>query len=330
MKFLVIVVCLLINHYWRKDRVLPGDAWFVNYQRWLRENLLRLPENVRQHEVIYPLTILFIPIAIFYGFSWAAAGVLLNFITLGLHVLVLLLAFDRINIVQLTQRYLALWRAGNFEAAYTLIQEQSRDRVEGSFAEYRSLHQKFCDLLIASYLERLFVVMFWYLLLGPAGVLLYAMARLYCLHEGYMHAEKWHEGNDATSLMLRLVYILEWPVARAMGLTFSLAGDFVASFSRLRESFMTDIPALRLVRLCAVAALGSVSVRLHSEIRPAAAADESSAGDIDDIVTGKVEPLDEGFCEWAARQLEELLSLLVRSQVIWVAVLALLAVYGFG
>ncbi len=316
MKFLVILICLLINHFWRKERFLPGSSWLSSYTSGVRRLFARLP-GLLAHPLLLVLVLLLIPSLALYGLIWLAEDLLLGLLTVLLHIVVVLLALDRVSMVDLVQRYLTHWRAGDYEGAYLLLQRQSDGRVEGSFAGYAGLHRKFCQMLLASYFERLFVVVFWYMLLGPVGVLWYALARCLACMEGVQGAVSWQQDSGAAGLVSKLIFIFEWAPARLLSLTFSMAGDFVASFSRLRDRFLSLVPGLDLVKICALAALGSVSVRLQAAFECSRVIDPS-------MFDG------ESYPQWAARQLEELLSLLQRSQVIWISVLALLTLYEAG
>jgi len=324
MKFLVVLVCLLINHYWREDRKFSGESWFPGFQRWLSARLMQFPAVVKRFDVVFPAALLLLPAILLTIVLWISNGVLLGFITLALHILVLLFALDRLNIIQLSRQYLTHWRSGDYEGAWLLLEEQAPDRFEGSFAEYSGLHQKFYDFLVASYFERLFVVIFWYLLLGPAGVLLYTIGRLYCVSEAGSGSSRWQEEGGAAALILRLLFILEWLPARGLAMTFSLAGDFVAAFNRLKEYFLSQAPAFEVVKACAVDASGSSSVRMPMNFDTAVVAE--NAGMTGTAVTENPE----SYPEWAVRRTEELLSLMLRSQVIWISAMALLTVYGFG
>jgi AmpE protein len=314
MKFLVVLICLLINHYWREQRNISAEAWFPAFQSWLGARLKQVPAVAVRFELVFPAALLLLPLLLLVLVLWVSAGLMLGFVTLALHILVLLIAFDRLNIIHLSGQYLSQWRAGDYEGAWRLLEEQAPDRFAGSFVEYSGLHKKFFEVVVASYFERLFAVIFWYLLLGPIGVLLYAAARLIARNESE------NESTWQDALIPRLVFILEWLPARALALTFSLAGDFVAAFHRLRENFLSQAPAQELVKACAIDASESSLLRTsvkYEELAPTA----TFAGGMESPGS---------YPQGAARQIDELLSLMFRSQVIWLTVLALLTVYGFG
>ena len=179
------------------------------------------------------------------------------------------------------------------------------------------MHEHCYRFILADALERLFAILFWYLILGPVGAIVYyALVQLRAL--SYLDFESANE-----HWLRRLIFVLEWPVARLLGLTFALAGDFEAGFKRLRELFFSDRGALDVVPLCAHAATGTGYKALVVH-------DSEEAGEMNTLVID----LDEGASRLSPRkcvqQIEDLIALLDRSQIIWISTLALLAFYGIG
>lgn len=319
MTFLVILLALLINHYWQRDTALFGDDWFVTLQRSLRARVQALDPEQPAPGPLYPLLLLCLLPLLLIVLLFAVEGVLLGSVTLLIHVGLLLVLFDRVSLRSFTEAYLSRWRSGDFEAAFLLLQERRGQLALDNASDRDAVHEQFCRYIVSSSFERLFAVVFWYLVLGPAAALLYHLSVLF-----RSRALQDHD-SDAGRLILRLGYLLEWVPARLLALTFSLAGDFVAAFARLRELWLdTDRGAVSLVLACALAAAGSARRTLFVK--------ESAQGDSVDTVL--IESEDAGDHAHAAlhsaQQAEDLLGLLQRSQVIWVTLLAVLAVYGAG
>lgn len=78
--------------------------------------------------------------------------------------------------------------------------------------------------LLAEQLRQLFAPVFWFLVLGPVAALAYYLLRL-CA-EGRVSA--------SPALAQRLLHFADWPVVRVLGLSFALAGDFVATWTHWR------------------------------------------------------------------------------------------------
>lgn len=331
MKFLVILLALAVNHYWTRDRDILNDTWFVRFQAWLAERTRELPEQLAQHTLLYPALVLLLPTLVLALVLLLVDGVAFGLVTLLVHMGVLLALFDRVNVNSLTSRYLELWRAENYEGAFLLLQERWHQVSLDNCDNRAMLHDEFCRFLMSSYFERLFAVVFWYLLLGPAGALFYHLAFLY-------RSRVWqHSASDEGELVVRLVYLLEWVPSRLLALTFCLAGDFVGAFARLREIVLDmDRGAISIVHTCALAALGSSErVVLVRDATPSEELGEKAAGEETDPVTTVLIDAETAVDDHtlgirAARQVGELLALLNRSQIIWVSILALLALYGIG
>lgn len=320
MKFLVILLALAVNHYWTRDRDILNDTWFVRFQSWLAERTKEMPEQLARQPLLYPALVLLLPTLLLGIVLLVVEGVAFGLVTLLVHVGVLLALFDRLNVNALTGRYLELWRAENYEAAFLLLRERWHQVSLDNCDDRAMLHEEFCRFLMSSYFERLFAVVFWYLLLGPAGALFYHLAFLY-------RSRIWQHSDSAEGeLVVRLGYLLEWVPARLLALTFSLAGDFVGAFARLREIVLDmDRGAISIVHTCALAALGS-SERVIL-VRDTVVEDEEA--DVTTVLIDAETAVDEhSLGVRAARQVEELLALLNRSQIIWVSILALLALYG--
>jgi AmpE protein len=152
-------------------------------------------------------------------------------------------------------------------------------------------------------LRRWFGVLFWFLLLGPVGALLYRLVALA------------GEGRFSTLLPARtlegtrrLLAILEWPVAQLMTLAMALVGNFDTVFNAWREArgnrWQLDTGFL------GVAARASVRCELDEEA-------EEYAGE------GMVQTLRE------LPELRDAMSLVWRILLLWMALMALFVIAGW-
>ena len=152
-------------------------------------------------------------------------------------------------------------------------------------------------------LQRWFGVLFWFLLLGPVGALLYRLSALAC------------EGEFARSLpaenlmgVRTLHSLLNWPVAQLMTLSMALVGNFDAVFNAWRtaqgNTLQLDVGFL------GAAARASVKSELAEEAE---------------------EYAEEGMVQ-SMRELPELrdaMSLVWRILLLWLAVLAVFVIGGW-
>ena len=137
-----------------------------------------------------------------------------------------------------------------------------------------------------------FAVLFWFLLLGPFGALLYRLADHLCHEVGKT------SGDFADSARL-LLNILEWPSSRLMVISLALAGNLVEALPGWKKSdhFSFDLNNEVLIQT----GLGALQYRL---------------------------PDTETRREQGAYQIAELKSLLSRMLIIWLVVLGLLTLSG--
>ena len=159
------------------------------------------------------------------------------------------------------------------------------------------------EAVFANALRRWFGVLFWFLLLGPVGALLYRLSALAV------------DGESATGLPEQtrvgaraLVTALDWPVAQLMTLSMALVGNFDTVFSAWRRA-AGNRWALQLGFL-AEAARASVGAELVEEAEEARLA-------------GQV-PADERYPE-----LRDAMSLVWRMLLLWMTLLALLVIAGW-
>ena len=315
MKFLVILAALLINHYWARDRVLPGDAWFERLQSFLGNMSQRFERLDSQRWLA--LTVLLLPSCLLLFLLWAVEGVWFGLISYCVHVALLLTLFDPVHLRSWTQRFLDHWREEDFEGAYLCLQERySKLRLENS-DDQAAVHAQCIRFLLTTTFERLFSVLFWYLVLGSGGALAYSvllqMRRARHNSVSLDYEQPW---------LTRLEFVLEWVPARLLGLTFALAGHFEATFSCLRR-FVTEAhsTAMMVVLTCAHAAIGVTTKALlvrNSEVK----------GSVNTLVIDLEREGEPHSTQQYAQQIEDVLNLLDRSQIIWISALALLAVYG--
>jgi AmpE protein len=293
MIFFTVITCLLINHYWRRERRLPVDGWFDAWQVWLVNHASRLPAFMRNWSGTLPVLAVLLPILPPAFLLWLAEARFFGLLSLGLHVLIVIFCFTRFSLLALIDDYLTCWRQGNYEAACLLVVEQAPDAFDTRVHDYAVMHQQFLDYVLAVSLRRLFAIVFWYILLGPLGAL------FYFLLQRLVKSQVLFEGRAGDRLWQRLLAIVEWLPARLLALAFAIAGDFVSAFHRLRERLLGNLHPdqnIALLTGCAESAIG----------KPGPGASEAE------------------YSVQALWRLEALRDLVLRSQVVWVIAVALI------
>lgn len=98
------------------------------------------------------------------------------------------------------------------------------DEIKDSATLTRSM----LGAMLAAAHERFFGVVFWFVLLGPLGALLYRVV-------GRLQLEKNEEGAGFALAARRLHQILSWVPARLAALTYALSGSFVDGMQHWHE-----------------------------------------------------------------------------------------------
>jgi len=149
--------------------------------------------------------------------------------------------------------------------------------------------------------KRLFGVLFWFLLLGPAGALLYRMAV-------FLAEENYHAGGAASEPAMVLHGIMDWAPSRLLALTFFMTGSYDDAARGWRKSFTAGTVDLTLRNRMFVILTGTAAMR-HEVDDTVAHPDNQEDYDLQWLRMARV--------------------LIIRSLIVWVTVIALLTLAGF-
>jgi AmpE protein len=165
---------------------------------------------------------------------------------LVLATVVLLYSLGRGEFAPETTAYTLACNDGAWEVALVKAQKQGAD-VEGLAREdWPLLHQRMLEATAYQGFERLFAVIFWFLLFGPAGALLYRLSFLYC------RAEPENPGAK------RWLWALEWVPVRLLGVSFAITGNFVGCINHWKRHAISTVSSSAAVLRETV--LGALSV----------------------------------------------------------------------
>lgn len=173
---------------------------------------------------------------------------------------------------------------GNVESARTLLWENFDVLETGEITPYL--------LMTAFYrasLQRVFSILFWFVILGPVGAVLYRMIQKLSVY----HASE--VMSKVQVFASSITFILDWVPARLLALSFCLAGHFMDIFTQWRATFKSGVKdTYQVLYSC-----GHIAIR----------ADEA----VDDVVV--------------LAQFDEAYYLVCRSLFIWLVVLALIILF---
>lgn len=194
MKFLTIMAVVLVYRNWLGGNpvrdVFSTDSWFSAVRGNIGAENLRYVVAV----ILPAVAILLVSDVID---SW-----FLGVLNLALSIAILLFAIEVIDLDVLIDDH----RVG--------VEEQQRD---GDF---------FTDITYEVF-QSIVPALFWFLILGPAGVVLYTLSERYLAQLGEEHSD----------LVEQLLYWMEWFPARISGLIYALLGDFRGGLDALLDVF---------------------------------------------------------------------------------------------
>ncbi|MDO6746890.1 regulatory signaling modulator protein AmpE [Gilvimarinus sp. 1_MG-2023] len=248
MAFLSLIIVLLLVQWWGSGKPLQRDQWF--YQLWLviERSADRLPFK-RYTPIVLALglpvaLLLALQIGLYRADGW--------FWLLLLNVLVLLFSLGRGDFSASIGRYLEAAQADDSVRAAQVLDENNLDpqlRQERTSSSWMDLHNEALRVFGYRGFERMFAVIFWFMVCGAAGALGYRLVVLAW--------SRWLAVNDARSACLgRVLLWLEWPAARLMGVAWALVGNFEVCMQPWRENCFKAVPTQRFLSSIIRGALG--------------------------------------------------------------------------
>lgn len=304
MNFLVILICLIVNYLWLKDVDHFDDGWFFRFRCRVEDSTASLVNKIPLGWIVGIVLIYVIPLVVLAIVLLVTGDRFFGLITMMLHILVLLVVFDRVQSGKLAKDFLEKWNEGNIDACVDYLRQEWSASTLSDTDDKKALAKFFSKQLIYRSFEKIFVIFFWYMLTGPLGILFCYIS--YQLRDSHREEQL----QSQIRVIAILIYLLEWIPVRLLALIFSLAGNFVQGFENVRQSFWefdTEVDNADLLyeyARCAMSGMGIVN-NAEKDEEPDT---EAQAGDAE------------------IEEIKVLLSLLERSQVMWLGVLALITI----
>lgn len=290
MTLLSVVIAYLILRWWGAAKPLHRDNWYYRWCEWLggQPALANWPLSLLVLSILGPVVALLLLLIL--------ANSIWYWLQLFIAVPVLLYAAGRGKYSGYVMRYLRAREQKDWVVAMACYQSLvtparqvlSSDAPEPEEGDWTTLDQRMLAVVGYRGFERSFAVIFWFVLLGPAGALLYRLSAL------YLQSDTEHLPSQRYAR--RWLWLLEWPAARVLGLSFALTGNFVGCIRKSRHHLWS--------------------------------AEEPTAEVLANYVLGALQ-VDESLpasLETVERELNLTLSLFSRTLIFWLCVLAALAV----
>lgn len=289
MGFLSIIISLLVLTYAGSARWFQFDAWFDR----LISALSVIKNKPNAHflvSVFMPCVIVLIIDAVLGHWFWGGIELLLS-------VFILLYSIGRGKYKSVLRQYQKLWRDQTMtEADIHSIEKQLCGQSclykepENTSVSIYGLHYKLRELIFYIGFERVFVVLFWFSLFGPVGALFYRLVSLYITREASVEFDVNSE-NDAShekSIASKVLFIMEWPAARLVGLCYGVVGNF----GKVMQAWMSLSSNLQMAMPLYISQIASASLNFQSqwlsenflEARNKAELSKFAADEIDKIV----------------------------------------------
>lgn len=284
MEFLTLLIVLGFLQVWGCGGPLQRDDWFYQFNEKISRRLDLAPLRL--------LAAIGIPALGVFLIQDLVESALFGLLSLIFYVAVLLFSLGRGDFNQNLQHYLNAWNLGDFEGAYKKATAIGDFEQSETTVDHVALHEHVRRAFLHEGFERWFAVVFWFLLLGPVGAVIYRL----CYLAGRSDTFK----PDDKLLALQWLHYFDWLPVRLLALSFSLTGNFVNSFSRYGSSIFDNQPGPELLDQCAVAAISGLN---NAQVYPA---------DKDH------------FIEYGRQELLTLQSLLSRSVICWMIIIAVI------
>jgi len=312
----IVSVLLVLLAEWGAPELerLRRHDWYARYHAWLEQ---RLAERAFWDSPLGLLLVLGVPVMLLIVLQSLLALVLFGLPVFLLALAVLFLTLGPTNLLRQARDYI---RADEEEAEAQARLTQASE-ISGSHSEdVEEANADVRDAILGQANDRLFGVLFWFMLLGPAGALLYRLAVEAHAYSAPVDtesdygessvAEDTTGGGLADSLTRgsfaeaaeRLHGILAWIPARLLALAYALTGSFEDTLVAWRDQLDHAGASLYDNTLAVLVAAGRGALRLEP---------------------GQAGP------QCGIRSVHSALKLVERSLIVWVVLLALMTLVGW-
>lgn len=254
MEFIVIVIGLFILHRAGSLRSLQKDAWYrawttrLGAQRWLKV----VPHGRLIFSLLLPVLLVALLLVVVDDHWFGLPQFFLS-------LCVFLYSLGRGDIEEQVEGYQNDLKRGDLQAAYHDAADFNPAHQEGDAENWGQLHNEALGAISYRYFERYFAVMFWFMLAGAPGAILYRLSVL--------HSDMSLDDAADKSIVVRWVQLMEWLPARLIGISLAFVGNFTACLERLRDTlFSMSGSTIEVVGSYVSAALQSGSVEADSPL----------------------------------------------------------------
>lgn len=221
MTFLSLIAVLAMVYWTTVGDVVQRDGWFIGLL-----NRLRALPAINSVPLLPMILSLAIPLSLIICIILANAlfnhdAYARNYLFF-LYVPVLLYSLGRGNFIAEVNKYIVAARSGDMMAASRQVDElcgrATSDIRVNEITDWKILHTQALKVIAYRGFERTFAVIFWFVIAGAVGALLYRLSVIY--------REQTEPGTAEAELADKWLWLIELPAVRLMGLTWAFVGNF--------------------------------------------------------------------------------------------------------
>ncbi|MBV2092458.1 MAG: regulatory signaling modulator protein AmpE [Candidatus Thiodiazotropha sp. (ex Ctena orbiculata)] len=213
MTLTIILICLIAERFLLEHSHLRNNRWFTRYCQWHQQQ--NLPEWMQQG-IIGLLLLLLPPLLAVAALQHLFAGSLLGLPSLLLSIGVLLYTLGPRDLDSQINQYVDTAEADDGEA-----REIAREIIEDEPPTSEPARsQAVAEAALQQANRRTVAVLFWFILLGPLGAMLYRLATW------MPQSDQAAQDIDFKLNTRHLVIILDWLPARITAFCYAIAGSF--------------------------------------------------------------------------------------------------------
>jgi membrane protein required for beta-lactamase induction len=225
MKLTLLLACLWLDYYFDTGARWRNQAWFDHYVQWMKSLL-------GNHKSIWggplSLVVILVPVFIILAIVWSIAGRFSGIVELAIGFAVLWFCFGPTTLQEALVQYLK-------KDADPVATEQAVKIAAGNLINEQSFNRSVTELIFWQAHERFFGVIFWFLVLGPVGALLFRM--ISWMQENALRLQTDFYPNYASHVH-QLYWLTAWVPSRLAALSYTLTGNFMPGFDTWKNSLV--------------------------------------------------------------------------------------------
>jgi membrane protein required for beta-lactamase induction len=221
MSLIAILLSLIAERFLGSMAELRRFGWFHRYARLIKKGL----SNQRYLNGSAAILLLLAPILAVTGLVDYYLSNLWFLFGLAFAVLVLLFSFGPTDLEAEVEAFVDARERDDEESAIWHAAELLGGELPTHSAQ---LTRRIMDNILVEANERILAIVFWFVLLGPTGALLFRLTQ-------QLIQEESENDDDFADAARRLHHLLAWPPARVCALAYALAGSFVDSIQAWRN-----------------------------------------------------------------------------------------------